>query len=300
MGQYLESAIIDNICWVCGSNNLELAKKSNINKELTSSDFRITDKLYGITAEIHHCRDCDFLQCSDMKEILTFYENLEDSAYEEGRSQRSIQAKKILDILLRFKSTGKLLDIGAGSGILVEQAIIKNYDAEGIEPSNWLQNTAKNLQIPVHLGTFPNSKAVGPYDAVTIIDVLEHVPNPVGLLKEVRKILSKEGVGMVSTPDVKSLIARLFGWKWWHFRVAHVGYFNEDTLLKILDNAGLKTIGLFRPSWYFPADYIFDRLKNYIPLLSRFHSPNFLKKITIPLNLRDQMLVLFVKKETES
>ncbi len=100
----MESTIINHICWVCGSKNLELAKKTNINKQLTSANFKITDKSYGITAEIHRCRDCDFLQCSDMDEILTYYENLEDSAYEDGRPQRSIQSRKILYILSRFKS----------------------------------------------------------------------------------------------------------------------------------------------------------------------------------------------------
>jgi hypothetical protein len=100
----------------------------------------------------------------------------------------------------------------------------------------------------------------------------------------------------VVTPDAGSLTARLFGWKWWHFRVAHIGYFNRKNFLMALDKAGFELIKIYRPSWYFSADYIFDRLKKYMPQFMQLSTPPFLKNFTIPLNLRDSLLGIFMLK----
>ena len=231
-----------------------------------------------------------------MKDVLRFYEGLEDSAYEAGREERGLQAHKLLEIARKLQPGGWLLDIGAGSGMLVEQALQMGYRAQGIEPSAWLYKVAKQRGLPVHLGTFPHPAATSPFDVITLIDVIEHVSNPVDLLRNIAESLSPGGIALIVTPDVSSVAARLMGWKWWHFRVAHIGYFNKRSLSLALDRAGLQLILKKRPGWYFSANYLWERTHRYLPEVFRVAPPRLLSRVVIPLNLRDSWLVACRRK----
>jgi SAM-dependent methyltransferase len=283
-------------CWICGAAELRLAKPSNLPGPLDSRHFSITDSHYGTTAAIYKCPDCGFLQCAEMAEVLSFYEKLEDQDYEAGRAERSLQSRGILDVLRRIQPGGRLLDIGAGTGMLVEQALQMGYRAEGIEPSQWLHSVARRRNLPVHLGTFPAPETTGRFDAITLIDVIEHVPNPVELLRGIAANLADAGYAIIVTPDVGSLAARILKWRWWHFRIAHIGYFDKRTLYRSLQRAGLRPVLLARPGWFFTADYLWARVRRYLPAFLRLGTPRFLRRIVIPLNLRDSWLVVCARE----
>ena len=285
-------------CWVCESEKLNLVKPSNIEEGLTSKSFSITDGHYGVTGAIYRCASCGFLQCSKLTDVLPFYEDLMDHAYDAGRRERSIQARKILEVAHKLRGGGRLLDIGAGSGFLVGQAIQMGYSAEGIEPSGWLQKMAMRRSLPVHLGTFPHPAVKGPFDLITLIDVLEHVSAPVALLQNIAANLAPDGMAVVVTPDVKSIAARVLGWNWWHFRVAHIGYFNEQNLFLALDRAGLQPFLVRRPGWFFTADYLWERTHRYLPGFLQLAPPRFLSRLVVPVNLRDSWLVACRRKPT--
>ena len=272
-------------------------KQSNINGALTSSSFAITDSHYGTTGAIYQCEACAFLQCTDLAEVLSFYEDLVDPTYDAGRPERSIQARKILEVAYKLQPGGRLLDIGAGSGILVEQAIQMGYRAEGIEPSTWLHKMARERNLPVHLGTFPHVAASGRFDVITLIDVIEHVSNPVELLERITESLTPGGTAIIVTPDVSSVASRILGRRWWHFRIAHIGYFNKRTLSFALDQAGLKSVLMCRPGWFFTADYLWERTHRYLPGFLRLAAPRFLANFVVPVNLRDSWLIACNQKK---
>jgi SAM-dependent methyltransferase len=280
---------------VCGSSGLALERPSTIRGAIDSNDFAITDNRYGVTDALYRCPSCQFLQCTDLGNVLGFYEDLEDPSYDEGRPQRVIQARRLLEIVKRHKLSGRLVDIGAGTGILVEEAGKTGYLAEGVEPSRWLQRRAVERRLQVHLGTYPHADVHSGFNIVTIVDVIEHIPNPTGLLQEVAKQLAEDGIGLVVTPDVGSLAARLMGARWWHFRIAHIGYFGRKNLLLALDKAGLAPIAIGRPGWYFSLDYLIERVNWYMPRWFQLPVMRFMKGITVPLNLGDSLYVVFKK-----
>ncbi len=285
----------DLTCWICNSSNLEVAKKSDMNKVKSNKGFVISGTDYGITGELHICTNCGFIQWSEMSNVLDFYENtIEDPIYESLRNGRATQNKKILEVIKKYKISGKLLDVGAGSGILVEQAINKGYIAEGIEPSEWFQKKAKELNLPVHLGSLPHPEIKGPYDIVTIIDVLEHIPNPVDILRETVKIVEKNGIVVAVTPDCNSLPAKICGWKWWNFKPGHIGYFNKKTLDLAFTLAGFRKIYQgYRPPIHYPLGFILEKIICYLPKAIQFHVPPLLHKLIIPLDLRDSVLGIY-------
>jgi len=281
-------------CWVCGAASWRFLKPSDVGPELSSRQFAITDSHYGITGALNQCRDCGFVQSSELHDVQAFYEQLEDPEYVAGQKERALQAQKLLNLVARFRPGGRLVDVGAGSGILVEQALLRGYDAAGVEPSRWLCEQGRGRSLPLHLGTFPHPDISPGIDVVTLVDVLEHVSDPVGMLQRVREQLADDGVGLVVTPDVSSVAARLLGRRWWHYRIAHIGYFNRQTLVRALRRAGLEPLQVGRPGWYFSLRYLAERIQTYLPF---FRVPQLpaLDRWTVPLNLRDSLFVVFRK-----
>ncbi len=279
-------------CWLCGGNDLQLVKAANLPSAISGSAFRVTDAGFGQSGAVYLCHACGFRMCPDFRDALRYYEVMEDPEYETTRGPRALQAAKLLSHLRRYHKMGRLLDIGAGSGILVEQASKLGYAAEGIEPSDWLAQRANEHGIPVHHGVLPNASVRGPFDIVTLIDVIEHVSDPVGLLRCARDVMAPDGIGLLVTPDVESIAARVMGERWWHYRVAHIGYFTRTTIQESLRRADLIPVRTFRPSWYFSLGYLIQRLTVYSVLFERLKVLP-LEKITIPLNLFDSMATIF-------
>ena len=283
-------------CWVCGHKSLQVVKKSDFTGDLDSNDFAITNSDYGRTGELSKCPHCGFIQCSEYNNVVHFYENLVDTQYEDTREERKLQEKRILRLIQKIKPRGKLLDIGAGSGIMVGAALELGYDAEGIEPSKWLQEQACKRSLPVHLGTFPMEGLCKNYDVVTLVDVIEHLSTPKELLTRINHHLDKNGILVIITPDVGSAMANLLKWKWWHFRIAHIGYFNKKTLAYLTKNTGFEQIRDIRPAWYFSIGYLVERAYQYLPKILKVPLPLFIKKIVVPVNLRDSMLGIYKKQ----
>jgi SAM-dependent methyltransferase len=199
--------------------------------------------------------------------------------------------------MIRFKKNGRLLDVGAGIGLLVEEACKLGYDAEGVEPSRALQAEAAAKHLPVHLGVIPSREISGPYDIVTAIDVIEHVDKPLDLLRAIRDLLSNDGIGVLVTPDVRSITARVMRRNWWHFRPAHIGYFDRHTICLSLAHAGLSPITIDRPTWYLPMDYLASRVASYLPGGNKFDMPKMLGRIKVPINLHDSLIVVFRRSD---
>jgi SAM-dependent methyltransferase len=285
-------------CWVCGNNDFTLFKPSDATGRLTSSHFAITNFDYGKTGELQQCNNCGFIQCSDLDEVLNFYEDLEDQEYENTRQERKLQEQRLIKILSNYNSGGRLLDIGAGSGIMVEAALENGYRAMGIEPSRWLQQNAQKRNLPVIQGIFPNNQTQGPFDVITLVDVIEHVTNPANLLNEINNALTENGILVLVTPDVRSIAARILRFRWWHYRFAHIGYFNRKNLSLLLEKTGFHIERISRPSWYFTLHYLGIRFVSFLPKFLRFPIPKFFEKITIPVNLRDSFLVICHKKKS--
>ncbi|MBF0538680.1 MAG: class I SAM-dependent methyltransferase [Nitrospirae bacterium] len=286
----------DKVCWICASRSLELMRPSTIRRPLSEVNFAITDPNYGITSAIYRCQGCGFLQCAQLNDTLQYYRTLKDEEYDNSAQHRLHQADKLLQTVTRYKKSGSLLDVGAGTGYLLQQAQLLGFETVGVEPSSWLCEKAVKKGLNVLCGVLPNPVLSPPYDVVTLIDVIEHVTNPVDVLSSVTGVMAGDAIGVLVTPDVESLAARLTGRRWWHYRVAHVGYFTRKTISLALDRAGLRPIAFSRPAWYLSAAYLMSRLNVYLPSYLKLNPPTVLNRLTVGFNLFDSMLVVFQKK----
>jgi 2-polyprenyl-3-methyl-5-hydroxy-6-metoxy-1,4-benzoquinol methylase len=88
---------------------------------------------------------------------------------------------------------------------------------------------------------FPQPALAGRrFDVVTLVDVIGHVANPVRLLEFISAVLAPDCIAVIVTPHVSSVAARIMGRRWWHYRVAHVCYFNRSTMRSALKRGKLR------------------------------------------------------------
>ena len=99
------------------------------------------------------------------------------------------------------RPTGSVLDIGCGGAWLLRYAAKAGWDVQGIEPSKSMWERA-HRRAPVLLGTFPDVDLGGrTFDVVNLKLVMEHVPDPALLLREVRQVLNPGGVVCIEVPN---------------------------------------------------------------------------------------------------
>ena len=284
-----------NTCWICGSKNTEL-KYDGSTDQLNPNDFRITDRSYGTSLPVHHCKDCGFDFCPDATEVLKYYEQMDDPEYDASREVRIRQANHLLKALnLSDASEHKLLDVGAGTGIFIQAAKEMGYRAVGVEPSKAMSAIARERGLDVRTGVLADFDLKERFDVVLLIDVIEHVADPGALLAACRKVLEADGRLLVVTPDISSIAARVLGRRWWHIRVAHIGYFNKKTFSQLAAQEDLSIMQVFRPTWYFSAAYLLERLSSYVPLVYRLSKVSLFKNLTVPLNLRDSLAFVLAR-----
>lgn len=289
-------------CPVCGSDATSPSKPNGLGRELRPEDLRITDGRYGLTLSLRRCADCRFVfaERDEVKRLTDLYARLSDTAYEDGRDTRRLQMQWLLRQVLAVRPRARtLLDVGAGTGLLVEEAQAAGLTAVGVEPSRALVEAGQLAGGGTLLqGVLPHAALEGRvFDVVSLVDVIEHVADPVQLLRDAGRALAADGVMLVVTPDRSSAAARLFGKRWWHFRPAHVGYFCRSSLIRALEAAGLEPESWHRAQWFFRLRYLAERLERYLPLrgLNRvvLRSPRMRPwyERVVRLDLRDSFLV---------
>jgi len=258
-------------CWVCAGGDTVLWKSRSIDRPLTERDLQITDDRYGATLALWRCRTCRFVFADghDLEQLSALYERLTDVDYLRDREPRALQMRWLIDKAVEAHPRARtLLDVGAGAGLLIAEARERGLDAVGIEPSRSLVEHAQRAgDIQLLQGVLPHhGLADRRFDVISLVDVLEHVIDPVGLLRHCAALLSPDGVMLIVTPDVGSLTARVMGARWWHFRLAHVGYFSRPSIERAAAEAELSVVSAFRPRWYFRVHYLAERLARYLPL----------------------------------
>ncbi len=123
----------------------------------------------------------------------------------------------LLSHLPRKKEQGRVLDIGCGSGGYLAFLSTLGWDCHGVEPgANSRAYARETLGLTMYAGPleacrFPDAF----FDVVTMWHVIEHLPDPWASLREIRRILKPDGVFLLSTPNVQSLEAWLFGRSWY-------------------------------------------------------------------------------------
>jgi 2-polyprenyl-3-methyl-5-hydroxy-6-metoxy-1,4-benzoquinol methylase len=123
---------------------------------------------------------------------------------------------RVLGHLERYVQPGRLLDVGAGPGFLLTAAQARGWEAVGLELNDWAASYARDeVGVDVQTGELTAASYAGEqFDAVTMMDVIEHVTDPDDLLEQAARLVRPGGALALLTPDAGALTSRLMG-QWW-------------------------------------------------------------------------------------
>ncbi|MCE9582622.1 MAG: class I SAM-dependent methyltransferase [Planctomycetes bacterium] len=148
---------------------------------------------------------------------------------------------------LPAKPSGRLLDVGCGSGTLLRSMRELGWEVAGLEPDPEAARVAKETHgLEVRVGTLdgPEFRDRG-FDAITAHHVIEHVADPAAFLREAASRLAPGGRLVVVTPNIRSLGRRRFGTAWVHWDPPrHLVLMSRRSLAAFAQRAGLRVLRL--------------------------------------------------------
>ncbi len=161
-------------------------------------------------------------------------------------------------LLVRHTAThsGKLLDIGCGTGAFLNRMQQNGWEAKGLEPNGEARQLAKNLYgieagATTELFTLPPAS----FDAITMWHVLEHVHQLHKYLEQITTLLKTGGRLFVAVPNYTSLDAEVYGNHWAAYDVPrHLYHFTPAAISALVAEHGMK-VRSWEPMW-FDAFYI--------------------------------------------
>ncbi len=210
---------------------------------------------------IVRCQNCDLLYVNPIPSDEELQQHYQNPAYFEGESEQGYASYAAMKIALTpfFKRRlhvlaehlphrGHLLDFGCAAGYFLELARADGWQIAGVElAADMAGQAAQTLSIPIR-DTL--AKLTHPqFEAITMWEVIEHLPNPVDQLHQFYERLRPGGLLMVSTPNTGHWQAQREPDGWVGYRPpSHLLFFTEKTLTTALTTAGFTQITIRRVS----------------------------------------------------
>lgn len=216
-----------------------------------------------INLKVH---DLGFLQIDPLPtpaELTEYYEKLyyqdsKSTTYQQSYSEEELQyinnkiAQKAEVLFKKIKSPGSLLDVGCGEGFVLSYFLKLGWSVNGIDYSDFGINSL-NPQLSEFFEkgdvyTIIDRKINGgeKYEILWLGNVLEHVPDPIGLLVKLKKLLAEKGSLVITVPNDGSKYQDLLlneGYvdkQWWVAYPDHLSYFNNVSLRSVCEFANYK------------------------------------------------------------
>ncbi|HPG31010.1 MAG TPA: class I SAM-dependent methyltransferase [bacterium] len=270
-------------CKICGADNYDVVYESSYSDNITedelkksfmaSSDNKLLDRLVK-------CRECGFVYINPQLSpelIVGSYSNAVDQTFVAQNENRIKTFKNSLKKVIRALNIEKtekykVLDIGCAGGAFPKAANDLGFQITGVEPSKWLSQYGRTqYNLDIRTGTLEDQNFQdNQFDIITLWDVLEHINSPELTLSKINKLLKKDGMLILTYPDIGSLTSKILGKNWPFLLSVHLYYFNRNTINLFLKNNGY-SVEHICPYWQsLELGYVLKRAGNYFGLFNLF------------------------------
>lgn len=202
--------------------------------------------IYGTVFDLVECASCGLIYLDPMptpEQLNVFYSA---SYYNFDKEREEGKGLAFAKHLQRWKKQGRFLDVGCATGFFINGIRQNsNWEVYGTDFGESAVRFAKEqLHLDVRHGDLAEAGFEdGFFDFVHVNNVLEHVLNPVSLLRECRRIIKPGGIFFLSVPNGYNDSLDLIDFCNTEGRPArskngHIFFFPARTLLKLIDDAG--------------------------------------------------------------
>jgi SAM-dependent methyltransferase len=220
-------------CWLCGGETK-------------------IDPQYAETSLVR-CVDCGFLfepgrDADELQELYGdkyFDEYPGVGDYTTDESQRRFEAQRRIDWIKRFKQSGSIFEVGVAAGFFLDEARSAGFTVAGVEPAPKVSAHARDeFGLDVTTGFIEDAELPpASFDVICAFHVLEHIHDPLDVLKGMRAALKDDGYLLLEIPNIESAMAKRLGPKWLHLDPPnHVGFYTPEQLRGLLASAGFELL----------------------------------------------------------
>jgi SAM-dependent methyltransferase len=233
----------------------------------------------------------------------SYFDGKQRDGYADYVATESVLRKEFHNILKALRrsdcTTGNLLEIGCAYGFFLSEAQ-SSFNVSGIEVCESAVAFCQSRNLDVQCGVADRATISGrpPLDAVVMLDVIEHLPDPALVLSLVYEQLKPGGHIVITTGDWDSVLSRLMRSTWRLMTPPqHAFFFSRATLTSLLRRAGFRIVELSRPAKLVPLSLLLFQLARIAGFKPRAFST--LSRFALPVNLLDNMRVIAVKNGHE-
>ena len=286
-------------CMLCGSSHRDVV--------FTQEPFQVL-----------RCKDCELVYVSPRLKPKMLPEVYNEDYWTSGtpksrgyadyRKEAKLYLRtfhKRMQLVKRFcKKPGVALDIGSAAGFFLKVLMDNGWEANGVELSPQIASFATDcLGIAnVHVGELASAGfADKSFDLISMWDLVEHIPEPLSLLKKAVSLLKDDGHIIIETQNVESRFARFLGPKWQHYKhLEHLYHFSPKTIEKLLGAAGLEILHN-SPRYggkHVSMSFIRERATRISPIMKYLLFPLApLNAMSFYVNLNDEMVIVARKRK---
>lgn len=244
------------------------------------SDYFLTGEYFGIM-QCSACTHRFTVPQPAPEEIGKYYETKRYLSHTDeakdltGRIYRLIRGVNLQNkhsLVCNFKQGGSILDIGCGTGHLLEFFRNRGWKTTGIEPAAQPRQFAReHLKLEVFDEPELTNLPGGSFSVVSMWHVLEHVPNPSQRIQEVYRLTAQDGIAVFALPNPESYDAFFYKQYWAAWDVPrHLHHFSAKSFTQLAVNAGFELIAV--EPMKFDAYYVSLLSEQY-----RFHHKRYLR-----------------------
>ncbi len=150
-----------------------------------------------------------------------------------------------------FARKGLALEIGCGAGWMLRALRSQGWRVVGVERTvSAVRAATSGDHVPVFVGELDAIRSEPRFDLVLLFHVLEHLSDPLAVLRRCFEILRPGGRLIVAVPNFESWQARLFRGAWFHLDVPrHLMHFSPRSITRLLETVGVKVEAVRYASW---------------------------------------------------
>lgn len=190
-----------------------------------------------------------------------------------------VQLAKVKDYKKYIKPDASIIEVGAGSGILIESLKRFGLPTWKLTANEFEMKRLQRLQgkgIHFAIGNFETIAFTEKYDVIIMNQLIEHLYDPDAMLKRCKSLLNKDGLLIIETPNYLALDHTLFKNKYWggYHIPRHFNIYNYQTIKQHLQKHGFSIVKqefLLSPAFWVQSfhHYFYDRksfIKNFFSL----------------------------------
>jgi 2-polyprenyl-3-methyl-5-hydroxy-6-metoxy-1,4-benzoquinol methylase len=227
------------------------------------------------------CRSCGFRYVGQRHSQLTFGSgagaasdvvervqsanaNIRNLRLEEEHRLGVLNARWRLELILQFRPSGRLLEVGCARGDFLSVAREK-FEVSGVEPNPDLADDAAKVA-PIHRDVI-ETLTWRDFDVISSFHVIEHVDSPKRFVSAMAERIKPGGLLVLETPNIDALPFRIMKSRWRQFIPEHYFFFDRASITKLLSESGFRVERIVRIGKHASVALVLNRMSRYFRIL---------------------------------